>query len=210
MKKTMNPSALRTQSYCKNALLRLYDGHNYDELSIKVICAEAGVTRQAFYKNFKDKEDLVYAILDDEMEYFIDTLKKEPVTHLRVLCTAIFRYWSQNPLLLKLCLTPSFAEHMLDKFSSFFYSVLAYLPESQVRASDKKYQPFICRLLVSSFGEAMRIWQTDQYRHMTPEEAADLTASILTGQLPITSQPFKEDDFWDTDPLVEDTFDFDF
>ena len=53
MKKSQNPSAVRSRREISNALLKLMQEHPYAEISVKQIIMETSLARKTFYLNFK-------------------------------------------------------------------------------------------------------------------------------------------------------------
>ena len=59
-----------TVSSIKGAMLILLNLMDYDKIKITTICEKAGVSRMAFYNNFKSIDDLITSLicdLNDEM-----------------------------------------------------------------------------------------------------------------------------------------------
>jgi len=86
------PSRDDTREKLFEAAARVFDEHGIGGASIETIAAAAGYTRGAFYSNFKSKDELIIAMLEDHVEQtvrrnldllarhksladFIDTLK---------------------------------------------------------------------------------------------------------------------------------------
>lgn len=49
------------------ALLQLLENQSYENISIKEIVAKAGVSRSAFYRNYKSKEEVVESLIYDSL-----------------------------------------------------------------------------------------------------------------------------------------------
>src|SRR5215470_788296 len=62
----------------REALLRAAMGefaeHGLDAPSLDAICARAGFTRGAFYVHFRDREDLVAAVMERVLGAFLDAI----------------------------------------------------------------------------------------------------------------------------------------
>ncbi|MDR3301969.1 MAG: TetR/AcrR family transcriptional regulator [Spirochaetaceae bacterium] len=55
-----NKQVIRTRSWIFEALMLLMDAKPYDKITISDICAKAGIARPTFYRNYKDKDDVVF------------------------------------------------------------------------------------------------------------------------------------------------------
>ena len=63
----MNEVNLLTKECIVTALLRLMDTKNYSDISITEITNLAGVSRMAYYRNYKNKDEiLINCLLDKE------------------------------------------------------------------------------------------------------------------------------------------------
>lgn len=56
------------------AALAEFAEHGFDAPSLDAICARAGFTRGAFYVHFRDREDLMVAVLDTAIGAFLDAM----------------------------------------------------------------------------------------------------------------------------------------
>jgi AcrR family transcriptional regulator len=57
-----------------NAGIELFSGKGLDLPSLDEICARAGFTRGAFYVHFKDREELLAAVIDRVLKVFMDSV----------------------------------------------------------------------------------------------------------------------------------------
>jgi len=71
--KSPNRQVQRTCSWIFEALLLLMDEKPYDKISVSDIIIKAGIARQTFYRNFKDKEEVI-------VQYFSNIFNSELLT----------------------------------------------------------------------------------------------------------------------------------
>lgn len=76
MKKSQNPSAVRSRKEISNALLKLMQEHPYAEISVKQIIMETSLARKTFYLNFRSKDDVLESILDELIGEYTAALSK--------------------------------------------------------------------------------------------------------------------------------------
>ncbi|HFI0619361.1 TPA: TetR/AcrR family transcriptional regulator [Streptococcus suis] len=81
---------LKAKDYITQALFKLIDSKNYDDITITDIAKKAGVTRISFYRNFESKED----ILRQEMKRRYGTLKLAKDTEFSI--EFMFEFFNQN------------------------------------------------------------------------------------------------------------------
>lgn len=58
--------------HLRKALLRLLASRDIGDISISELCAEAGVGRASFYRNYESREDIVRAYLNDILREWTD------------------------------------------------------------------------------------------------------------------------------------------
>ena len=76
MKKSQNPSAVRSRQEISTALLKLMQEHPYDEISVKQIIMETSLARKTFYLNFRSKDDVLESILNELIREYTEALSK--------------------------------------------------------------------------------------------------------------------------------------
>ena len=62
-----NPSSVRSKKMLTEALLALMREEGYESITITQLCGKSGLSRSAFYSNFKSKEDV--------LSYYFDALR---------------------------------------------------------------------------------------------------------------------------------------
>lgn len=101
MYKGTNPSALRSQRLLAAALVELMSDYEYSKISISMLCARAGVSRQTFYKVFESKENIVCAVARSKsLDLELRLSEKETIT-LEELARHTFSFFSQNMALIR-------------------------------------------------------------------------------------------------------------
>ena len=76
MKKSQNPSAVRSRQEISNALLKLMQEYPYAEISVKQIIMETSLARKTFYLNFRSKDDVLESILNELIREYTEALSK--------------------------------------------------------------------------------------------------------------------------------------
>ena len=85
MKKSQNPSAVRSRQEISTALLKLMQEYPYAEISVKQIIMETSFARKTFYLNFRSKDDVLESILNELIREYTEALSKENVDPLTII-----------------------------------------------------------------------------------------------------------------------------
>lgn len=92
MNKTNNPIALQSKESIRKALIKAMQDSPYEEITIKHILIEAGVTRRTFYRNFDNKDDVLNSYLDEIASAFISVfLDRDNFTTPKNLCDSFMK-----------------------------------------------------------------------------------------------------------------------
>jgi AcrR family transcriptional regulator len=75
-----NVRVRRTRTLLRQALVELIEEHGFERLTVGQITERAMVSRAAFYRNYRDKYQLVEQIFDDAMGELLGTMTDDPAT----------------------------------------------------------------------------------------------------------------------------------
>ena len=130
MKKSQNPSAVRSRKEISNALLKLMQEYPYAEISVKQIIMETSLARKTFYLNFRSKDDVLESIPNELIREYTEALSKENVDPL----TVIFSFCDKNKAFLSLLHKNKMLYFLLIRLNEF-------LPEYS-KTEDMNSNPF--------------------------------------------------------------------
>ena len=130
MKKSQNPSAVRSRQEISTALLKLMQEYLYAEISVKQIIMETSLARKTFYLNFRSKDDVLESILNELIREYTEALSKENVDPL----TVIFSFCDKNKAFLSLLHKNKMLYFLLIRLNEF-------LPEYS-KTEDMNSNPF--------------------------------------------------------------------
>lgn len=87
-----NVRVRRTRTLLRQALVELIEEHGFERLTVAQITERAMVSRAAFYRNYRDKYQLVEQIFDEAMGELLGTMTDEPDTPALERWTAFFEH----------------------------------------------------------------------------------------------------------------------
>lgn len=132
-------SANLTRECITTALFMLSDEKSYDEITITDIAERAGVSRMAYYRNYKSKDDIVLSFLKERGGEIADLIKNSG-KDLRGILMYVGEFFVENAALIKAIryanlgnkaigymydtireLFPSSAENKVSEYSTTFH-----------------------------------------------------------------------------------------
>lgn len=107
-----------TRECIEAALIELMKTHSFDEISITDIAKRAGVSRNAYYRNYSSKEDILSGYLQNLIFQMSEALKKSnPVTETKqswlTLLTIVKEFYPQYKLLIDAGYSQNITDEML-------------------------------------------------------------------------------------------------
>ncbi|OIN95312.1 MAG: hypothetical protein AUJ21_03415 [Anaerolineae bacterium CG1_02_58_13] len=95
----MQQRSEETRARILEAAVKQFSVNGYNKASVDNICAQAGVSKGAFYHHFKTKQDVFLALLDGWLQTFdqaIEASKDRPVPETFQMMTEYFPYMFQS------------------------------------------------------------------------------------------------------------------
>lgn len=96
MNPSQNPSALRSKRILTETLLCLMKQYPYQEITVKHILLESGVSRKTFYRNFLSKDDILDSYINTIFYQYIDALKEQNTYSMIQMLDIIFSFCEKN------------------------------------------------------------------------------------------------------------------
>lgn len=101
MKKSYHHGDLKSQLMRQGLLILNNEG--YEALTMRKVAHACGVSQTAPYRHFKDKDELIYAIVSSALSAFNESLEEavdenqDPTAQLKMLGMAYIRFFAHNP-----------------------------------------------------------------------------------------------------------------
>jgi len=90
----------QSKSLLLDAFLLFLEHKSFDEISISELCRKAGISRQTFYSNYKNKEDVLLEHLDNILNEFysrnLSKLEYDEVFHILSVIFTKYHHFLQN------------------------------------------------------------------------------------------------------------------
>ncbi|MBN1123186.1 MAG: TetR/AcrR family transcriptional regulator [Anaerolineae bacterium] len=187
---------LRTRQQLKEAAVELILEIGYDSTTVQDITDRADLGRGTFYVHFKDKEDIVWTILQDSLTGMMESIRKyipssiEEVSGLYHIYTAIFRYAESNRAFLQVALGKKGNALLTARIKEYAVQQIQTNIQERVALQVVAYNvPIEClaRYKAGALIEVLLWWLNEDDRY-TPEEIAEIFYRIeMHGGPPIGS-----------------------
>jgi AcrR family transcriptional regulator len=166
-----NVRVRRTRALLRDALVELIEDRGFDRLTVGELCSRAMVSRAAFYRNYRDKYELVEQIFDEAMTEITaadegDT--RSPRQRLADFFGHIDTYHRLYAALLGRKGSPWFADRMRSALAAMSNR---HLPG---RTADALAPSVISAMYVQSI-----LWWLEHDRPCPPHEIADRSAALI-------------------------------
>ncbi len=183
MQRKTDPRVIRTRHMLRDALVALILEKGFDAITIQDITDKAGLRRATFYLHYRDKEELLFAILAetfDELRCQIDALRMQlasPEAE-RAMNLAIFRHAQENADLYRSILGGHGASTTIRYIRE--YLARTFLKELEEHRPDQKLVIPVDVLAnyAATIKLNMALWWLEQGMPYPPEQMADLCTRL--------------------------------
>lgn len=93
MQKSRNPSAVRSRAMLRQAMLALLHERPYERITVTALCSQAQLGRKTFYRNYKDRDEVLREYLDELADGFVAALMPYMPFSDEEFARIMFTYW---------------------------------------------------------------------------------------------------------------------
>src|SRR5216684_2240672 len=175
----------RTRKLLREALIELIEERGFEALTIGEITARAMVSRAAFYRNYRDKYDLVEQIFEEAMGTLLTAVGELGSTHPPEIWVTFFEHIAQYERLYRALLgskgSPWFVRKMRASLAGLVKERghLPHGPDVSARPVHTFSDAFVPDLVSAMFVEAIT-WWLEQGKPYTPKEIATRSALLAS------------------------------
>ncbi|MFI7061949.1 TetR/AcrR family transcriptional regulator [Kribbella sp. NPDC050124] len=177
---TDNLRVRRTRKLLREALIELIDERDFERLTVGEITERAMVSRAAFYRNYRDKYELVEQIFDEAMDAVLGTMAAGTADPPLDRWVAFFEHTAEYHRLYGALLgrrgSPWFANRMRATLAGMVSEHLE-VPDSARGSGRGATDALVPTVLAAMFVQAIT-WWLDQGRPVPPRVIATQTAKL--------------------------------
>ncbi len=173
-----NQQAERSRRIICDALLALMERHPFADITITMICREAQVVRQTYYRNFEFKEDILDYHLDWLFQAYFQAHFQGRAEDAHTQLLSFYGFMLQNGGFLRLMAR-----------NALFYRIERMIPLNVTRfigirqiatVEDERAEPFVVGFVAATVCALLARWVEDDFAE-SPEWMARLTGRLLYG-----------------------------
>ncbi|MEG2686691.1 MAG: TetR/AcrR family transcriptional regulator [Christensenellaceae bacterium] len=178
MERSTHTLAVKSQKWLVQALIALIQTKPYEEISISELCKEAGLDRRTFYRNFKDKTDVLLFYFSDLQEEYLLALKQMPERSFYSLALVYFEFWTSHLDFFKT------AQYDQALNAALFQTLNTFMPAVYAEADGNipRELRYNVSFVVGGFHNSMIQWITTGF-HETAEEMAAIISGMFKGSI---------------------------
>jgi AcrR family transcriptional regulator len=180
----------RTQKLLREALIELIEERSFDALTVGEITERAMVSRAAFYRNYRDKYDLVEQIFEEATQALFEAVLKPETAHAPQIWVKFFEHIAEYERLYRALLGRKGSSWFVLKMRASLIDLVKKF--GRLPITERQLYPtsdeFVPDLLATMLVEAIT-WWLDQGRPYSPDEIASRCTLIVTAI-------FKETSTW--------------
>jgi AcrR family transcriptional regulator len=173
----------RTQKFLREALIELIEERGFEALTVGELTERAMVSRAAFYRNYRDKYDLVEQIFEEAMSALLTAVGDLGQEHPPAIWVTFFEHIAEYDRLYRALLgskgSPWFVRKMRASLADLIDARghLPHGPDVNAGPAHSFADGFVPDLVAALFVEAIT-WWLEHGRPYTPREIAARTALL--------------------------------
>ena len=179
MLKSNNPTALKSQRWIIESLLRMMEEKPYDEISVSEICHKADLDRRTFYRNFDSKNDVLEQYVIFLGNEYIRALTNFNTIDGYVATKLFFDFWKQHFRFILQLRSSGLADFAFKRFEAFVTQYRALLAGSNMPGVPDKQLKYIFAYRIGGLWNAMLLW-AENGAVVSPDEMANTFMTELS------------------------------
>lgn len=183
MKITNNKRALESQEKITTSLLNLMKKYPFEEITVKEIIGDTDITRQSFYRNFKDKNEVLDTYLHKLYQQCFDDIMELNTHDIHKILNIYYGYWFNHKNLIQ-----TIIKNNIDwSFHSYSYEYAKKLTPYIERTFNIKYssdieQEYIENYIIGGILQMKELWFKRNFNER-PEKITELTLKLLNKKI---------------------------
>ena len=174
MERSMHSLAQKSRKRIVDSLICLLGKKSYESITVSELCRKAQVDRRTFYRNFRNKEDVMEFHISALKEEYLSFLNRLEKRNIRSMAESQFVFWKKHlPFLTSLQSRSALSGLLLQTSNEFIPTV--YLQYHNDLPSHFEYK---ARFVIGGFVNILLYWIETGTKE-DPEEIAEIAAELF-------------------------------
>lgn len=167
-----------TKSYIKQALTRLINIKNFEEISVTMICREAGINRGTFYLHYIDKYDMIEKMKEETFADIYSIIGEDTSVLSKEVILGALLYINKDFEFISALSTSTYVD-LPRSIRQFITTVLDKIPNFDQSVEERYHIPtrYARTSYIASIESIISRWIADGGQE-SPEEMADIVYKI--------------------------------
>ena len=174
-----NPTALRSQKWIAESLIKLMAKKSYHQITIMDICKQADLSRQTFYNVFDKKEDILRFCLQNSCSEQVQPLIEQEQITVSEVVNAFANVLEENKVLLYLMIENNLEGMIFDEIAK---SITLFTDCFVKDEKKKELLPYSKTMLSGALAHLIVYWFR-QEEAISMEQLTALISEFLEGKL---------------------------
>lgn len=174
----INPTALQSRQWFIDALSALMNEMPYHDITVKMICSRADLSRQTFYNLFDSKEEILHFCLQQEYLRHFETLTRQEEISIQDMVEAFSSVLEDNRKLLELMVKNHLESVITAEISD---CVTLFANRFSIQGPKDHTFPYSVAFLSGALAQTLVFW-FKQTEPLPLAELSDMLTGILSGE----------------------------
>lgn len=168
----MDKRSIKTQAKVEKTMLDLMQKQNFSDISITDIANHAEISRMAFYRNYKSKEDILNKFIQEEYNNFVKDISRQSLSKLDQLLKVYFNYFKSNPHVLSAIVNAAIEGFALEKQNNYLIDFF------KSKINDEQPSRYEVAYYSGAIFSTLLYWRNTNYQLSVEEIATRLATKI--------------------------------
>lgn len=175
-----NPIAIRSKKTIINALLELLSKKHYRKITITEICKTAGLSRPAFYQNFKSKDEVLQIYMYDFLKGLLSQIKEKNINTVEELVWQYIDIVDANSAFFTILVKNNLTNLISNQYSRYLVSLPPVLSCQRPNKTEEE-RKYFNTFMAAAFIDVFALWLSEN-KKTSKETIVRIITDILCGQ----------------------------
>lgn len=172
--KGKNPTALKSQERCMDALLDLMKEQSFSKISIQELCKKANLSRQTFYLLFATKENVIDLKFNRVFDQYVNLIMNEQQISTQRIVEWFVHFLKNEYPFIKMLVDNQLTLIMIQHFRRYLGEI-----DKILHTKERPLQNYAAAFLAGALAETAAEYVRDK-RKVSDEELSRMIYRILT------------------------------